>query len=229
MLLGGHKIMALEFIKSLFKDNEALTYEDLEKAATEAKINGVNIADGSYVSRDKFNDKVGALTQQVTDLTGQITQRDTDLSTLQTKLTEAQADSGKLAEVQAAFSGLQTQYTADKEAMEQQMRRQSYEFMVREKANQINFSSAAAKREFIRDAIAKDFKVDGETLLGYEDFLTKYKADDPTAFAQTKELDVPDPKKPDIVLPPKQQPAPNDPNAFHFNFTGVRPMPKADN
>lgn len=27
--------MALEFIKSLFKDNEALTYEDLEKAATE--------------------------------------------------------------------------------------------------------------------------------------------------------------------------------------------------
>lgn len=221
--------MALEFIKSLFKDNEALTYEDLEKAATEAKINGVNIADGSYVSRDKFNDKVGALTQQVTDLTGQITQRDTDLSTLQTKLTEAQADSGKLAEVQAAFSGLQTQYTADKKAMEQQMRRQSYEFMVREKANQINFSSAAAKREFIRDAIAKDFKVDGETLLGYEDFLTKYKADDPTAFAQTKELDVPDPKKPDIVLPPKQQPAPNDPNAFHFNFTGVRPMPKADN
>lgn len=64
--------MALEFIKSLFKDNEALTYEDLEKAATEAKINGVNIADGSYVSRDKFNDKVGALTQQVTDLAGYV-------------------------------------------------------------------------------------------------------------------------------------------------------------
>lgn len=221
--------MALEFIKSLFKDGEAMTYEDLEKAATEAKINGVNIADGSYVSRNKFDDKVNALTQQVTDLTGQVTQRDTDLSDLQAKLSAAQTDAGKLSEAQTALSNLQAQYTADKAAMDQKMAKQSYEFMVREKANQINFSSAAAKREFIRDAIAKDFKVDGDTLLGYEDFLTKYKADDPTAFAQTKEPDVPDPKKPDIVLPPKQQPAPSDPNAFHFNFTGVRPMPKADN
>ena len=31
--------MALEFIKGLFKDGEALTYEALEQAATEAKIN----------------------------------------------------------------------------------------------------------------------------------------------------------------------------------------------
>lgn len=221
--------MALEFIKSLFKDGEALTYEDLEKAATEAKINGVNIADGSYVSRDKFNDKVNALTQQVTDLTGQVTQRDTDLSDLQAKLSAAQTDAGKLSEAQTALSNLQAQYTADKAAMDQKMAKQSYEFMVREKANQLNFSSAAAKREFIRDAIAKDFKVDGETLLGYEDFVTKYKADDPTAFAQaTPDVSKPD-NKPDIVLPPTGAQTPDDKNGFHFNFTGVRPMPKADN
>lgn len=221
--------MALEFIKGLFKDGEALTYDALEQAATEAKINGVNIADGSYVSRNKYDDKVNTLTQQVTDLNGQVAQRDTDLADLQAKLTAAQTDASKLTEAQTALAGLQSKYDADKQALEKQIARQSYEFMVREKANSLQFSSTAAKKEFIREAIAKDFKVDGETLLGYEDFVTKYKADDPTAFVTEKPGEpTPEPKKkPEIVLP-SGTPTPDDKNGFHFGFTGVRPMPKAE-
>jgi outer membrane murein-binding lipoprotein Lpp len=231
MLIQGGIIMALEFLKDLFKDGGALTYDQIEAAATEAKINGVNIADGSYISRAKYDDKVNTLNQQVKDLNGQVTQRDADLTDLQTKLTAAQTDATKLTEAQQALTGLQSKYDTDKQAWEQKNAQQAYEFMVREKANGLQFSSRAAKNEFIREAISKDFKVDGDTLLGYEDFVTKYKADDPTAFATEntqQQQTPPEKKKPDIVLPGNQPPAPDDKNGFHFGFTGVRPMPKPE-
>ena len=86
----------MEFLKALFENGESLTYEQLAAKVSAAKLNVVNIADGAYVSRSKFDDKVNSLTQQVTDLNGQISQRDKDMSELQEKLTAAQADAGCL-------------------------------------------------------------------------------------------------------------------------------------
>lgn len=100
----------MEFLKALFADGEALTYDQLVAKATAAKINAVDLSKGGYVSLDKHNDKVNALTQQVEALNGQITKRDTDLADLQTKLTAAQADASKLGEVQTAMTDLQGRY-----------------------------------------------------------------------------------------------------------------------
>ena len=80
--------------------------------------------------------------------------------------------------------------------------------MVRERANSLQFSSASAKKAFLQEAIGKDFKVDGESLLGYEDFVTKYKADDPGAFAAEKEPEGAPKGKPTVVLPSGGKPAP---------------------
>ena len=57
----------MEFLKALFGD-EALTYDQLAAKVAEGKLNVVNIADGSYVSRNKFDDTVNGLKSQVTDL-----------------------------------------------------------------------------------------------------------------------------------------------------------------
>ncbi|MDD3337806.1 MAG: phage scaffolding protein [Lachnospiraceae bacterium] len=199
----------MEFLKALFQNGEALTYEQLETAIKAAKLNVVNVADGSFVSRDKFNDKVNTLTQQVTDLQGQITQRDTDMKDLNTKLAAAQADASKLPEVQEALTGMQTQYETTKQDYEAKLSHQSYEFAVREKANVMKFSSNAAKKAFIEEAIGKEFKLDGDTLLGYEDFVTKYKESDPGAFVVDKPADpTPDPATPPaptVVLPSNPQ------------------------
>ena len=167
----------MEFLKTLFGNGESLTYDQLVEKIKAAKLNVVNIADGSYVSRTKFDDKVNTLTQQVTDLNGQLTQRDADMADLNTKLTAAQADATKLGEVQQSFTDLQTKYNADKQAYERKLSQQSYDFLLREKASGLKFTSPAAKRDFIREATDKDFKIDGENLLGYDDFVTKYKAD----------------------------------------------------
>lgn len=196
----------MDFLKALFKDGAALTYDQLVEAAKAAKMNIVNLADGGYVSQNKFDDKVNALTQQVTQLNEQITQRDADMATLRTSLDAAQADAGKLAGVQQSLTDLQAKYAQDKTNYETAMAKQRYEFAVREKANGLKFSSTAAKKAFVQEAIGKEFKLDGDTLLGYEDFLAKYKADDPGAFvAETPNPDpsTPPTPPPTITLPGK--------------------------
>ena len=191
----------------------------------EAKINEVNanqpdktkhvrftdLSEGGYVSRSKYDDKVNSLTQQVTDLQGQITQRDTDLAGLNEQLTTAQADAGQLAEAQKQLAKLQSKYDADSKAWEEKNAQQAYEYAVRSKAGELKFSSAAAKKEFIREAIAAQFKQDGETLLGYTDFVTKYQESDPGAFIKdTPPADpkLAEPTPPSIVLPGKSEPSP---------------------
>ena len=223
--------MATDFLQSLFGENEALTYEQLTQKIEAAKMNLANIADGSYVSRAKFDDRVKELDQKAKDLQGQITQRDTDMKGLQDQLTAAQADAGKLTEVQKSLTSLQTKYAQDQKDWEAKSKKQAKEFMVREKANTLHFSSAAAKRDFIREANSKDFNVDGETLLGYEDFVTKYKADNEGAIIEQKPATPDDGKgttPPKIVAPAgsgKSAGADNK-NPFNFGFIGVRPKPK---
>lgn len=161
----------------------------------------VDLSEGGYISRNKYTDKVNTLTQQVTDLQGQVTQRDTDLADLNSKLTATQADAGKqLTEAQEALTGLQSKYDTERQQWEQKNVQQVYEFMVKERANSLKFSSAAAKKDFIREAIQKGFKVDGDNLLGYKDFVDQYRTNDPGAFVVDKPKD-PEPTAPTIVLP----------------------------
>ncbi len=223
----------MDFLKSLFGEGEALTYDQLLQKAQTAGINAVNLSEGRYVSIDKFNDKVNALTQQVTDLNGQIAKRDTDITALQETLTAAQADATKLAEAQNALTDLQGKYAQQKTDYETKLSRQTYEYRIREEANKLKFSSTSAKKAFVQDALAQEFKQDGETLLGYNDFVTKYKTEDPTAFAPEEPAKPPkdDPddgagKPPQIVLPTGTKgndPSGKDTGGFQFNFSGVRP------
>ena len=163
-----------------------------------------DLSEGGYVSVDKFNAQVNGLNQQVKDLQGQLASRDTDITGLQEKLTAATADASKLVEVQQQLTGLQAKYTRDQKDWETKTTKQRKEFMVRERANGLKFTSEAAKRDFLGQANVKDFQLDGETLIGYNEFFDKYKADNPTAFVEEKPADPPaDPPapKPNIVLP----------------------------
>ena len=141
----------MEFLKKLFAEGESLTYEQLQQKITEAKLNVVNLTDGGYVSQAKHK----AATDQVADLQGRLAARDTDMADLQQKLAAAQADASKLPEVQSSLTALQTKNATDQTAWQQKIAKQEYEFRVREKANGIKFSSNAAKRDFIREAMEK--------------------------------------------------------------------------
>ena len=217
----------MEFLKELF-GSEALTYDQLAAKAQEKKLNVVDISNGQYVSRAKFDDRTKALEQQVTDLKAQLTQRDTDTAKLKEQLTAAQGDAGKTADVQKSLEELQKKYEADTKELNDRLTKQDYEFRVKEKASGLKFSSNGAKADFISKAIEKGFKVDGDTLQGFEDFVKLYREKDPKAFEPDKPAEPePAPKTPQIVAPATPSGASNQ-NSFSglFRFNGVRPMPQ---
>ena len=215
----------MEFLKSLFGDGQALTYDQLAEKIAEQKMNVVNLASGGYVSQAKYDDKTRELGQQVTTLQNQLTQRDTDLETLRTNLNAAQADAGKLPGLQQSMADLASRYEADKAAFAKQIADQQKSFAIRERANARHFSSRAAKNDFIRAAEGTDLKLDGSTLLGYEDFMAKYKAENADSFIPDNPPapPAPAPDKPQIVLP-SDNGGPTEPmGGCGFNFAGVRP------
>lgn len=224
----------MEFLKELFADANgagyvALTYDQLAAKAQEKKLNVVDISNGQYVGREKFDTRVKALQEQIEGLQKQLAERDTDISDLNTKLTAAQGDAGKTADVQKALEELQKKYEADTKELNDRLTKQDYEFRVKEKASGLKFTSNGAKADFISKAIAQEFKISGDTLQGYEDFVKSYRESDPGAFEPDKPAEPePAPKTPQIVAP--ATPSNVTPqNTFGFHFSGVRPMPKQGN
>jgi len=179
--------------------------EDVSKifnGATEEQISAILDINSKDIGSAKS--KADALNDQIASLNDQIKQRDADLTAMRDKLTAAQADAGKLADAQTALADLQAKYAADKQAWDAQKAAQAYEFAVRSKAGELKFSSHAAQNDFIRSAIEKGMKLDGDTILGFEDFKKAYMDADPSAFV----LDEPKPT-PTITLPGKSTPAPS--------------------
>jgi hypothetical protein len=128
------------------------------------------------------------------------------------------------------LTALQGKYDADIKEYQGKLSKQKYEFAVKEFAASKKFTSQAAKRDFINSMIAKELKMDGDKILGGEDFVTAYSTDNADAFVVEQKDNPPAPKNtpvPEFVAPtpgPKDNPADN--GGFHFNFTGVRTKPE---
>ena len=123
-----------------------------------------------------------ALNGQVTSLNETIATRDGDLADLQKKLEAAGEDATKLAELNNSMSALQEKYDADTKSYQDKLRQQSYEFAVKEYANSQHFSSKAAKRDFIKAMIDKNLQMEGDKLIGGDDFRAAYATDNEDAF-----------------------------------------------
>ena len=187
-------------IKEVFDkaENGTLTYEQFSELAKDAKFK--DLTTGEYVSQKKYEDELAAKDGQIDTLNKTIATRDKDLDTLKTKLAEAGDSSSKLQELTDDLTKLQTKYDDDTKAYKAQLKTQAYDFAVKEFANTKEFSSGAAKRDFIDQLRKAELKMDGDKILGAEDFADKYKADNADAF----------------VAPAEPTPAPADPNVPRF-------------
>lgn len=177
--------------------------EDVSKifeGATDAQISAILDINSRDIGSAKS--KTDALTEQINALNEQIKARDADMTALREKLTAAQADAGKLADAQTALTNLQEKYAADQKAWDAQKAAQAYEFAVKSKAGELRFSSNAARNDFIRSALEKKMQLDGDRILGFDDFAKAYREADPSAFA----ADEPSAPTPTITLPTKSTP-----------------------
>ena len=223
-------------LKELFDqaENGTLTYEQF-MAACDGKAKFVDLSEGNYVSKQKYEADLAGKSKEIDTLNETIATRGTDLEELQKKLAEAGADAEKLTSLSNDFTALQSKYDSDMKQYKEQLKKQSYEFAVREFANGKQFSSNAAKRDFIQSMIAKDLKMDNGKIIGADDFVKMYSDDNADAFVVDADdyQDEEDtaPVKPHFVgaTPGAEQP-PVDSNEFAkaFHFMGVRPIPDGE-
>lgn len=215
-------------LKDLFDkaENGTLTYEQFKAAMDTAKANFVDIAEGGYVSKHKYEDDLKAKDTQITTLNETITKRDTDLNDLKGKLKEAGTDATKLAELSTNFEDLQSRYNADIQSYKDQLASQAYEFAVKEFVGTKKFTSNAAKRDFTQAMINKKLQMGERGILGADDFVKEYSVDNADAFVKDDDDKQQPNPKPTFAGPTSGNNNPQTENEFikAFNFTGVRPQ-----
>ena len=163
-------------IKELFGES-SLNYEEFEKLMKDKGAKFVDLSEGGYVSKDKFENEVSGKDSQISQLNDTIKSRDKDLKDLKAQLKDAGTDAEKLTELETQLGNLQTQYKQDTDNYKAQLSKQAYEFAVKDFASGKKFSSNGAKRDFISSMIAKELKMEGDKILGADDFVTAYSTD----------------------------------------------------
>lgn len=216
-------------VQDLFKaaENGTLTYEQFIEAAKNANAKFVDLSEGAYVDKQRYNDDLSARDTRITDLTSTIATRDDDLSKLRTQLEAAGNDTAKLGQLTTQFEELQSKYTQETADYEQKLKDQAYKFAVNEFANTQEFSSQAAKRDFISSLMAKQLQMENDVLLGANDFVAAYSKENADAFKAKDTNPQPEQPKPHFANATNPASAGGDnTNPFVFNFTGVRPHDK---
>ena len=227
-------------VKDLFDQAEGgmLSYEQFAELSKANNMKLVDLNEGAYVSKHKYDAELEGKSKEIQTLMGTISTRDTDLAALKSQLEAAGADATKLNDLTAQLQALQGKYDADSKNYKEQLQKQAYEFAVKEFAATKNFSSQAAKRDFIQSMIAKGLIMENGSILGAEDFTNAYVAENEDAFISDEYYNADDYEPDDEYdSEPKPQFVNSTPGAedMHpdstagflgaFHFTPVRPIP----
>lgn len=154
----------LDFLKTIL--GEAYT-EDIDKKVS-AEIGK------AFVSKADFNEAKKGLTEQLEAASKTIEK----MKALDPDALKKSADDYK------------AKYEGEVAARKKDEEDRAYTSVLTAKVGGEKFSSEAAKKAFIADLKEKGLKVDGENLLGYEDFKKAYAEADPNAFLSDKKTPV---------------------------------------
>lgn len=204
-------------IKEVFDkaENGTLTWEQFAELTKDAKF--VDLRDDGYVDKRKYEDAIGAKSKEVESLNDLIKQRDTDLASLQEQLANAGAgNEEKLASLNGELDKLKAKYEKDRKAYEDKLAGQAYEFAVKEYANETKFTSAAAKRDFIREMLAKKLPMENGQIMGADDFTIAYSEHNADAFLVESD-------EPPAPAPAPKTPAPQFVASSTGDGGGVKP------
>lgn len=191
-------------VKELFEkaENGTLTWEQFQTAMGDAKF--VDLSEGNYVSKQKYDDEIAKKDNQIGTLNTTIQTRDTDLAALQQTLKDA-GDIDALKNASKDLAELQKKYTKETKDYQEQLKQQAYEFAVKEFANGKDFSSKAAKRDFIQSMLAKNLSLEEGRIIGAEDFVQMYSKDNEDAFVVQKNEPKKDEAKPQFTKSTKDE------------------------
>ena len=195
-------------IKEVFDkaENGTLTWEQFQAAMGTAKF--VDLTEGHYVSKQKYDDDISNRDTQITTLNTTIQTRDNDLAPLQQTIKDA-GDIDALKQASQDLADLRQKYDTETKQYQKQLRQQAYEFAVTEYVNGLKFTSKAAKNDFKNQMIAKKLQYEDGKLIGADDFRAMYAQSDPDAFVA--ETPAPAPAPVPTFVQPTNNPAPAKP------------------
>ena len=180
-------------------ENGIVTVDSINKVIEENKAKFVDLSEDGYVSKNKYTTDLKAKADEIDTLNTNLASRDSDLEKLKTQLSEAGTDAEKLKTLETDLTSLQGKYDEDVKNYQAQLSKQAYEFAVKEFAGTKNFTSQAARRDFVQSMIAKNLPMENEKILGAEDFVTAYTTDNADAFVVEEAPKAPEPAKPQFV------------------------------
>lgn len=125
--------------------------------------------DGKYIPKQKFDDL------------------NTDKKELQKQLEDANTKITELSKVDTAdlqkeIDDWKTKYETDTKELNNKISKREYEYVVNDLVRDIKFSSASAKKNFVRELQEKGLKLEDGKLLGFDDYKKEYEEKDPGAF-----------------------------------------------
>lgn len=215
----------MDFLKELFGE-EPLTFEQFSQAVSAKGYKLADLSTGNYVGKHKYDDEISAKDDAIKDLKAQIKTRDADIQGLKDQISAGGDNETKLQDLTAQLEKLQGDYDTAKREYENKLGKQSYEFAVREFANNQQFTSNAAKRDFINEMISENLKMKNGSIIGADDFMKVYSEANSDAFVVDNPEPEPQPTpepKPTFVQPTAPQ-IPGNENPFEsaFQFSGIR-------
>lgn len=181
-MLGGSNMTIKEIFDKATSENKSLTYEEFKALADADKAKFADLSEGKYVDRQKYDDDIAKKDTEIGTLNDTISTRDADLAGLQEQLQNAGTDAGKLDEVTSQLTSLKAKYDEDTQALSARLSAQAYEFASRDFASSQKFSSAAARRDFEQQLIAKQLPMENGNIMGASDFLKEYAKANKDAF-----------------------------------------------
>lgn len=163
--------MEYEYLKDLFGDGSLSFAQFVEKLGGAGdKVKLVNLKDGGYVGKDKFD--------------AMQTERDTFRTQLETANTTIQSYKDMdIDGIKQSAKDWETKYNADTQMLRDKLADMEYGHTVETAVAGLKFTSTAAKKAFVADLTAKKLTVQDGKLLGLDDFVNAYKQSDPSAFA----------------------------------------------
>lgn len=170
----------LEFLQTLYGKTEdgqpqAMTWEELEAAATASKIKAVNLADGGYVSKDKYDadvlsekTKADGLREQLNSANAEIkSYKDMDIEGIKSKASE-----------------WEDKYNTATKELNDKLERQERDHQRDLLFAEVKFASRAAKSGMMAEFDKQDFVLKDGVFQGAEAWLAKQKEEDPASFLQ---------------------------------------------
>ena len=127
--------------------------------------------DGTYIPKAKFDN----LNEQKKDLENQLKETNDKVQELSKVDNE---------ELKQKIVDLQKKYDEDTKALNDKYEAREYDIKLKDYAKDLKFSSNSAKKSFMNDLKEKELKFEDDKLVGFDDFVSSYKENDPTAFIE---------------------------------------------